>query len=212
MGVLLSGYAVTIAAASPHNDPDAADRPPACARGPHGLAPVDPCPRLTGQWPPACPMPRATTPGTSMRTFVLRARAAPTDSQALLASVGKDAHTEILAHTLMNAFFVAQSHRPMWWPTWCWKARGLSRAHRVRLQRHARIGGFDERALLGKVAKALDVSKGMGRTSRARGIGRHRAPSSFERLVQALAEDTSFPARPRAADPRAVFAGNPVSC
>ena len=46
-----------------------------------------------------------------MRTFVLRARAAPTDSQALLASVGKDAHTEILAHTLMNAVFVAQSHR-----------------------------------------------------------------------------------------------------
>ena len=46
-----------------------------------------------------------------MRTFVLRARAAPTDSQKLLTSVGKDAHTEILAHTLMNAMFVAQSHR-----------------------------------------------------------------------------------------------------
>ena len=47
-----------------------------------------------------------------MRTFVLRARAAPTDSQKLLAGVGKEAHTEILAHTLMNAIFVAQSHRP----------------------------------------------------------------------------------------------------
>ena len=35
-----------------------------------------------------------------MRTFVLRARAAPTDSQKLLAGVGKEAHTEILAHTL----------------------------------------------------------------------------------------------------------------
>ena len=46
-----------------------------------------------------------------MRTFVLRSRAAPTDSQKLLASVGKEAHTEILAHTLMNAIFVAQSHR-----------------------------------------------------------------------------------------------------
>ena len=48
---------------------------------------------------------------THMRTFVLRARAAPTDSQKLLASVGKEAHSEILAHTLMNAIFVAQSHR-----------------------------------------------------------------------------------------------------
>ena len=47
-----------------------------------------------------------------MRTVVLRARAAPTDSQRLLAAVGQDAHTEILAHTLMNAIFVAQSHRP----------------------------------------------------------------------------------------------------
>ncbi len=47
-----------------------------------------------------------------MRTFVLRARAAPTDSQNLPASVGKEAHAGILAHTLMNAIFVAQSHRP----------------------------------------------------------------------------------------------------
>jgi len=47
-----------------------------------------------------------------MRTFVLRARAAPTDSQALLANIGREAHTEILAHALMNAIFVAQSHRP----------------------------------------------------------------------------------------------------
>ena len=47
-----------------------------------------------------------------MRTFVMRARAAPTDSQKLLAGVGQEAHTEILAHTLMNAIFVAQSHRP----------------------------------------------------------------------------------------------------
>ena len=46
-----------------------------------------------------------------MRTFVLRARAAPTDSQKLLAAVGKEAHPEILAHALMNAIFVAQSHR-----------------------------------------------------------------------------------------------------
>ena len=47
-----------------------------------------------------------------MRTFVLRARAAPTDSRKLLAAVGQEAHPEILAHTLMNAIFVAQSHRP----------------------------------------------------------------------------------------------------
>ena len=46
-----------------------------------------------------------------MRTFVLRARAAPTDSARLLAGIGGEAHSEILAHVLMNAIFVAQSHR-----------------------------------------------------------------------------------------------------
>jgi tRNA (pseudouridine54-N1)-methyltransferase len=46
-----------------------------------------------------------------VRTFVLRARSAPTDSRQLLAAVGTAAHVEILAHTLMNAIFVAQSHR-----------------------------------------------------------------------------------------------------
>ena len=43
-----------------------------------------------------------------MRSFVLRARSAPTNSQALLAGVGQESHTEILAHTLMNSIFVAQ--------------------------------------------------------------------------------------------------------
>ena len=37
-----------------------------------------------------------------MRTFVLRARAAPTDSKRLLAAVGQEAHTEILAHTQLH--------------------------------------------------------------------------------------------------------------
>ncbi len=46
-----------------------------------------------------------------MRSFVLRARAAPTTSKALLEGVGNEAHTEILAHTMMNTMFVAQSHR-----------------------------------------------------------------------------------------------------
>lgn len=47
---------------------------------------------------------------TAMRVIVLRASAAPTDSQGLLDAVGKETHTEVLARTLMNALFVAQSH------------------------------------------------------------------------------------------------------
>src|SRR5690606_24547042 len=99
-----------------------------------------------------------------MRTFVLRARAAPTDSQALLASVGQAAHAEILAHTLMNAVFVAQSHRPdVVVHLVLESTRDFSRTVRFDANAMTDIGGFDERALLGRIAHALDASRGMGK-------------------------------------------------
>ncbi|RZA33751.1 MAG: tRNA (pseudouridine(54)-N(1))-methyltransferase TrmY [Lysobacteraceae bacterium] len=126
-----------------------------------------------------------------MRTFVLRARAAPTDTPSLLASVGQDAHTEILAHTLMNAFFVAQSHRPDVIVYLVLEStKDFSRTIRFEVNAMHEITGFDERALLGKVAKALDASRGMGKEeTRPVESGVTVQTLSFERLVQALAED-----------------------
>ena len=126
-----------------------------------------------------------------MRTFVLRARAAPTDSQKLLASVGKDAHTEILAHTLMNAVFVAQSHRPDVVVYLVLEStQDYSRTIRFEPAAMHDIGGFDERSLLGKVAKALDASRGMGKEE-ARPVesGVTVRTVAFERLVQELSSD-----------------------
>ena len=126
-----------------------------------------------------------------MRTFVLRARAAPTDSQRLLAFVGKQAHTEILAHTLMNAIFVAQSHRADVVVYLVLESTAdFSRTIRFDANAMHDLGGFDERALLGKVAQALDASRGMGKDqalSVESGVTVRTA--SFERLVQELAED-----------------------
>lgn len=126
-----------------------------------------------------------------MRTFVLRARAAPTDSKTLLASVGGEAHTEILAHTLMNAIFVAQSHRPDVVVYLVLEStRDYSRTIRFDADTMHDVGGFDERALLGKIAKALDVSVGMGKEeTRPVESGVTVQTISFERLVQDLAED-----------------------
>ena len=126
-----------------------------------------------------------------MRTFVLRARAAPTDSQKLLASVGKEAHTEILAHTLMNTIFVAQSHRADVVVYLVLEStQDFSRTICFDVNAMHEIGGFDERALLGKVAKALDVSKGMGKEeTRPVESGVSVRTVSFERLVQELADD-----------------------
>lgn len=126
-----------------------------------------------------------------MRTFVLRARAAPTDSQALLAGVGQEAHTEILAHTLMNAIFVAQSHRPDVVVYLVLEStQDYSRTIRFEANAMHEIGGFNEAALLGKVAKALDVSRGMGKEeTRPVESGVTVRTQSFEKLVQALAVD-----------------------
>lgn len=128
---------------------------------------------------------------THMRTFVLRARAAPTDSQKLWESVGKDAHTEILAHTLMNAIFVAQSHRPDVIVYLVLEStRDFSRTIRFEINAMHEMGGFDERALLAKVAMALDTSRGMGKEeTRPVESGVSVQTLSFEKLVQALAED-----------------------
>jgi tRNA (pseudouridine54-N1)-methyltransferase len=126
-----------------------------------------------------------------MRTFVLRARAAPTDSQKLLASVGFDAHTEILAHTLMNAIFVAQSHREdVVIYLVLESTQDFSRTICFEVNAMHELGGFDERALLGKIAKALDVSRGMGKEeTRLVESGVTVRTLSFERLVQELAVD-----------------------
>ena len=126
-----------------------------------------------------------------MRSFVLRARAAPTDSQRLLAGIGGEAHPEILAHTLMNAIFVAQAHRPDVVVYLVLEStQDYSRTIRFEASAMHEIGGFDERALLGKVAKALDASRGMGKEeSRPVESGVSVRTISFERLVQELAAD-----------------------
>ncbi len=126
-----------------------------------------------------------------MRTFVLRARAAPIDSQKLLAAVGKEAHAEILAHTLMNAIFVAQSHRPDVTVYLVLESTpDFSRTIRFEASAMHDIGGFDERSLLGKVAVALDASRGMGKEeTRPVESGVTVRTLSFEKLVQELATD-----------------------
>ena len=148
-----------------------------------------------------------------MRTFVLRARAAPTESAKLLASVGTEAHAEILAHTLMNAIFVAQSHRPDVTVYLVLESTpDFSRTIRFDANAMHEIGGFNEQALLGKIAKALDASRGMGKDeTRPVETGVTVRTVSFERLVQQLAEDHQLFVMDRKgkAIREQVFQGNP---
>jgi tRNA (pseudouridine54-N1)-methyltransferase len=148
-----------------------------------------------------------------MRLFVLRARAAPTDSVRLLGGVGQDAHTEILAHTLMNAIFVAQSHRADVTVYLVLESTSdFSRTIRFEANAMHDIGGFDERALLGKVAKALDASVGMGKEqTRPVESGVTVRTVAFERLVQELNDDHQLFVMDRKGTPigEQAFEGNP---
>ena len=148
-----------------------------------------------------------------MRTFVLRARAAPTDSGKLLASIGDEAHPEILAHTLMNAVFVAQSHRPdVVVHLVLESTQDFSRTIRFEANAMHEIGGFNEQALLGKVARALDASAGMGKEQeRPVESGVSVRTVSFERLVQELADGHQLFVMDRKGTPirEQAFDGNP---
>jgi tRNA (pseudouridine54-N1)-methyltransferase len=148
-----------------------------------------------------------------MRTFVLRARAAPTDSRKLLGAVGKEAHPEILAHTLMNAIFVAQSHRADVVVHLVLESTAdFSRAIRFDANALHDLGGFDERALLGRIARALDASVGMGKDeTRPVESGITVRTVSFERLVQELAADHQLFVMDRKGTPidEQVFEDNP---
>ncbi|CAM3152397.1 tRNA (pseudouridine(54)-N(1))-methyltransferase TrmY [Vibrio mytili] len=126
-----------------------------------------------------------------MRSFVLRARAAPTTSKALLEGVGNEAHTEILAHTMMNTMFVAQSHREdVVVHLVLESTKDYSRTITIRSNDITNIGGFHESTLIAAIARALDASVGMGKEQlREVEPGIIVRTVSFERLVQELAED-----------------------
>ncbi len=126
-----------------------------------------------------------------MRAFVVRARAASTNKETFLASVGNEAHVEILAHVLMNAIFTAQSHRDDVEVYLVLEStQDFSRTIRFQSSQLVNIGGFHEQALIDKIAFALDKSLGMSKEQlREVESGISVETTSFEKLVQRLSED-----------------------
>lgn len=90
----------------------------------------------------------------------------------------------------MNAIFVAQSHRADVVVYLVLESTpDFSRTIRFEANAMRDIGGFHEQALLGRIANALDASRGMGKDeTRPVEAGVTVRTVSFERLVQELAE------------------------
>jgi len=148
-----------------------------------------------------------------MRAFILRARAASTDGSQLLAGVGGDAHSEILAHSLMNAIFIAQSHRDdVIVHLVLERTRDFSRTITFDTRALRHIGGFHEQALLERVRIALEASAGMAKeASRSVESGVEVRTLSFEKLVQELAPTWQLFVMDKKGTPirEQAFSGNP---
>lgn len=125
------------------------------------------------------------------KAFVVRARAASTDPKTFVAGVGADAHSEILAHVLMNAIFTAQSHRDDVTVYLVIESTSdFSRTLCFESSHLRNIGGFHESALIALIAKGLEHSVGMKKEeNRQVSEGLSVETISFEKLVQRLAED-----------------------
>ena len=125
------------------------------------------------------------------KAFVIRARAASTDPKTFLDGVGDDAHSEILAHVLMNAIFTAQSHRDDVAVYLVLESTNdFSRTIRFESSLLTNIGGFHEAALIRLIADALKYSVGMKKEEhRQVAAGLCVETTSFEKIVQRLAEE-----------------------
>lgn len=128
------------------------------------------------------------------KAFVIRARAASTDPQTFIEGVGCDAHSEILAHVLMNAIFTAQSHRDDVAVYLVLESTNdFSRTVRFESSLLTNIGGFHEAALIRLISDALKCSVGMKKEEhRQVAAGLCVETTSFEKIIQRLAEDYSL--------------------
>ncbi len=123
-----------------------------------------------------------------MRTFVLRARDGTTRPDRVKSQVGSKGHLEVVAHTLINAFFLSSGFRedvevyiilestPDYPRTLKFSSsEGLS------------FPGFHEQAMLDVIEHALKGGQSMSKDeTRILSPGLHISAFGFERLVQSL--------------------------
>ncbi|MEX2489166.1 MAG: hypothetical protein WD356_06500 [Pseudomonadales bacterium] len=125
-----------------------------------------------------------------MREFVVRARQAPVDPAAFLASVGKEPHVEYLAQMFMDGMFVSKGHREDTVLTFTLeRSPDYSRSLCIDGRTLGSLGGLTERALLETFADALKLGSGLGKEETiVTDSGIAVSTVSFERLVKDKAQ------------------------
>jgi tRNA (pseudouridine54-N1)-methyltransferase len=129
-----------------------------------------------------------------MRTFILRARKGSTQWEKIRESVGTDSHSEVIAHFVMNAFFVANGFRE---DTEVYiildSAKDFPRTIKLAGNENLSFEGFHENAILTVIEKALKESKTLQKDENKNiTSGLSISGYGFEKLIGTLIQTRSL--------------------
>jgi len=126
-----------------------------------------------------------------MRTFVLRARSAPVSPGLIGSAVGQGAHIEIIAHSVINAFFVSMAFRQD--VEVCIvleSSEDFPRTIRLSGAEGLSLAGFHEKAVLDLLEQALTVGVGLSKDEmREVAHGVQIRAQGFEKLMAGFLQD-----------------------
>lgn len=129
-----------------------------------------------------------------MRTFIIKARKGSTRWERIRTSVGSAEHFEVVAHTVMNAFFIASSFRPAVEVYIVLdSSEDFPRTIKLSSFDGLSLSGFHEEAVLLIVEQALKESRGLRKDeTRTIAPGLEISGFGFEKLIAQLSATRSI--------------------
>ena len=129
-----------------------------------------------------------------MRTFILRARKGSVDPDKLKSSIGSDNHAEVIAHVVMNAFFISNDfRRDVELYIVLDSTDDFPRTVKLSSNDGLSISGFHEMAILSVITHALTQSRDIKKDeiqNIARGVSVFGY--GFEKLVSSMIDSRSI--------------------
>ena len=125
-----------------------------------------------------------------MRTFIIRARKGSTRWERLRGQIGGEGHIEVVAHSIMNAFFISNDFRTeVEVYVVLDSAEDFPRTIKFASNDGISIAGFHEEAIITLIEKALKESDGLQKDeTRPIASGLSISGFGFEKLVSHLLE------------------------
>lgn len=125
-----------------------------------------------------------------MKTFIIRARKGTTRWERLRSQIGSDDHFEVVAHCVINAFFISSDFRTdVEVYIILDSSEDFPRTIKLSSSEGLSLSGFHEEAVVSAVEKALKDSQGL-KKNETRNVAKGVSVSGFgfEKLVEQLLE------------------------